>query len=166
MDGYIANLLLKYVHKTPAKPQLSPHHHRGINYGSKEQLMAEEDTSPKLTDAGITRVQGIVSMILYYARSVYNILLVGLSAIGVQQALTTEQNTAAIDQLLDQVATYPNNGINYQASDMILAAHSDAGFNNYSKARSHAGATYFYRKTNQRPSGTELSSRFPRSSNL
>ena len=40
MDGYIANLLLKYGNKYPTKTQLSPHHHREINYGSKEQLMA------------------------------------------------------------------------------------------------------------------------------
>ena len=52
MDVYIANLLLKYVHKAPAKPQLSPHRHRKINYVSKEQLVAEEDTSTKLNNEG------------------------------------------------------------------------------------------------------------------
>ena len=123
MDGYIANLLLKYVHKTPAKPQLSPHHHRGINYGSKEQLMAEEDTSPKLNNGGIKRVQAIVGALLYYDREFHNRLLVGLSAIVSQQAPANEQTAAAIDQILDHIATYPNNGITYQASDMILAAH-------------------------------------------
>ena len=40
MDRYIANLLLKYRHKAPTKPQLSPQCHREINYGSKEQLVA------------------------------------------------------------------------------------------------------------------------------
>ena len=31
VDGYIANLILKYGHKAPAKPQLSPHrHHKKI----------------------------------------------------------------------------------------------------------------------------------------
>ena len=60
MEGYIANLLPKYDQKAPAKPQLSPHHHCKINYGSKEQLVAEEDTSPKLNNDGIKRVQAIV----------------------------------------------------------------------------------------------------------
>ena len=36
IDGYISNLLLKYGHRAPAKPQLSPHRHREIKYGSKE----------------------------------------------------------------------------------------------------------------------------------
>ena len=40
--------------------------------------------------------------------------------------------------------TYPKDGITYIASDMILAAHSEAGFNNESKARNHAGAHIFF----------------------
>ena len=60
MDNYISNLLLKYGHKAPAKPQIFPHRHREINYGSKEQLVAEEYTSPKLNNEGIKRVQAIV----------------------------------------------------------------------------------------------------------
>ena len=126
MDGYIDNLLLKYGHKAPAKPQLSPHCHHEINYGSKEQLVAEEDTSPKLNNEGITRVQAIVGELLYYSRAVHNILLVGLSAIGSQQVAATEQTAAAIDQILDYVATYLKDGITYRASDMILESHSDA----------------------------------------
>ena len=64
MDGYIANLLLKYGHKAPTKPQLSPHRHREINYGSKEQLVEEEYKSPKLNNNGIKRVQDIVGELL------------------------------------------------------------------------------------------------------
>ena len=45
--------------------------------------------------------------------------------------------------MLDCLATYPNDGIVYQASNMILAAHSDAGFHNESKGRSRAGARIF-----------------------
>ena len=45
--------------------------------------------------------------------------------------------------MLDYLATYPNDGIVYRASNMILAAHSDAGFQNESKGRSQAGAHIF-----------------------
>ena len=41
MDGYIDNLLLKFGHQSPTKPQLSPHRHRDIVYGSKQQLALE-----------------------------------------------------------------------------------------------------------------------------
>ena len=47
MEGYITNLPFKYSLKAPAKPQLYPHCHHGITYGPKEQLVAEDDTTPK-----------------------------------------------------------------------------------------------------------------------
>ena len=149
--SWMATLLLKYGHKDPIKPQLSLHRHRKINYGSKEQLVEEEDTSPKLNNVGIKRVQVIVGVLLFYACAVLNGLLVGLSTIGSQQRPATEQNTAAIYQVLDHIATYPNYGINYQASDIVLAAHSYAGFNNKSKARSCAGAHIFLSENNPTP---------------
>ena len=128
--------------------------------------MAEEDTSPKLNKGGIKRVQGIVGALLYYARAVHKRLLVGMSAIGAQKVSETEQTAVDIEKLLDHVATYPTNTTTDQASDMVLEAHSDAGFNNKSMACSCAGANIFYQKTTQSPSGTELSSRFTKSSNL
>ena len=45
--------------------------------------------------------------------------------------------------LLDYCATYPNDGITYRASDMVLCGHSDAGFNNETRSRSRAGAHIF-----------------------
>ena len=42
---------------------------------------------------------------LYYARAVDNKLLVGLSAIGAQQASATQRTNEAIDQILDYCAT-------------------------------------------------------------
>ena len=59
-------------------------------------------------------------------RAVNNKLLVALSAIGAQKAAATEDTAEAIEQLLDYVATYPNYGILFRKSDMILAAHADA----------------------------------------
>ena len=76
-------------------------------------------------------------------RAVNNKLLVALSAIGAQQAAATENTAEAIEQLLDNVATYPNDGILFRKSDMILAAHADAGFLNESRARSRASAHIF-----------------------
>ena len=45
--------------------------------------------------------------------------------------------------LLDYLATYPNDGTLYRASDMVLAAHSNTGFHNESNGRSRAGAHIF-----------------------
>ena len=83
---------------------------------------------------------------MYYARAVDNKLLVALSAIGAQQAAATESTAGVIKQILDYVSTYPNYGVIYHASDMVFAAHSDAGFHNESKGPSRAGAHIFLSK--------------------
>eukprot|EP00804_Cyclotella_cryptica_P028768 CCRYP_018720-RA/>CCRYP_018720-RA protein AED:0.37 eAED:0.37 QI:0/0/0/1/0/0.25/4/0/1148 len=143
MDTYISALLLKYDHPRPRKPQHAPHKHREIIYGAKEQLLPDNDTSPPIDAAGIKRIQGIVGSLLYYARAVDNKLLVALSTISSQQTAATQNTAAAVHQLLDYVATYPNDGITYRASSMILAAHSDASYLTEPGSRSRAGAHIF-----------------------
>ena len=143
MKGYINDVLTKYGHPTPAKPQHAPHRHREIVYGSKAQLEPEDDTSPRLPDEGIKRMQGIIGSLLYYARAVDNKLLTTLSSIGAQQANATTNTLRAVEQLLNYVATYPNDGTTYRASGMILAAHSDASYLSEPKSRSRAGAHIF-----------------------
>ena len=101
MNGYIEKVLLKYNQPLRKKPQPSPHKHREISYGNKEQLVPEEDTSSPLYSQGTKRVQGIVGALLYYARAVDNKLLVSLSDIGAQQASATQRTSAAINQILD-----------------------------------------------------------------
>ena len=66
-----------------------------------------------------------------------------LSNIGTQKKTATENTNMAINQLLDYVATYPDNGILFRASGMVLAAYADAGFLNETKARSRAGEPIF-----------------------
>jgi hypothetical protein len=143
MNNYINDLLVKYNHTKPRKLQCSPHAHREIIYGAKEQLVPDTDTSPPLDDAGVKRVQGIVGSLLYYARAVDNKLLATLSTISSQQARATENTAKAVTQLLDYVATYPADGTTYRASDMILSAHSDASFLTEPGSRSRAGAHIF-----------------------
>jgi hypothetical protein len=49
-----------------------------------------------------------------------------ISAIGAFQASATENTLNKINKLLDYCATYPSGGITYRASNMVLAAHSNA----------------------------------------
>ena len=130
MDGYILELRNKYGHTTPEKPQYSPHKHRPTDYGATQKIVQPTDNIPPLNDKGIKRVQYIVGALLYVGRAVNNKLLVALSAIGAQQAAVKEETTAAIERLINYVATYPDDGILFRKSDMILAAHADAGFLN------------------------------------
>ena len=74
-----------------------------------------------------------------------------MSAIGAQQASATEETAEAIEQLMDYVATYPDDGILFRKSDMILAAHAEAGFLNESKSRSRVGAHIFLSENEPKP---------------
>ena len=106
-------------------------------------MVLEADDSNHLDDEVIRCVQQVVGALLWVGRAVNNKLLVSLSVIGSQQASATKETNKTINQLLDYCATYPDDGILYRASNMILAGHSDAGFNNETKARSRSGAHIF-----------------------
>ncbi len=54
-----------------------------------------------------------------------NKLPVALSAIAAHQANATIATEQAVNLLLDNVATYSNDGIVYRANNMILCAHVD-----------------------------------------
>ena len=152
MDGYILDLRNKYQHMQPLKTQYPPHKHRPIDYGETQQLVQPTDAIPPLNEKGIKKTQGIVGDLLYVGRTVNNKLLVALSAIGAQQAAAAAEDTsAAIEQLLDYVATYPNDGILFRKSDMILAAHADAGFMNEQRDRSIAGEHIFLSENEPKP---------------
>ena len=151
MNKYISNLLFRKGHKAPVKKQLSPYQRREIVYGAKQQLSPDNDTSPRLNEAGIKHVQRIVRALLYYMRAVDNKLLVDLSAIWSQQAAATENTETAVHQLLDYVATYLADGLVFRASGMALAAHANVGFNNESRSRSRAGAHIYLSEVDARP---------------
>jgi hypothetical protein len=61
-----------------------------------------------------------------------------LSAIGLSQ-----DSRAKINKLLNYCATYPGDGITYRASNMGLAAHSDASFLSEPESCSRAGGHVF-----------------------
>jgi hypothetical protein len=144
MKGYITEVQARCGHPTPTKPVHSPHLHREIIYGAKEQYATSNiDTTPPLNAAGIKWYQGVIGSLLFYARAVDNKLLMTISAIGASQALATESTLNEINKLLDYCATYPSDGITYRASDMVLAAHSDASFLSESKSRSRASGHIF-----------------------
>ena len=102
-------------------------------------MAPEEDTSKPLNDAGVRHVQQIVGALLWIGWAMNSKLLVALSTIGSQQASATKATNWAIHQILDYCATYNDYGILYQASDMVLAGHADAGFKNETRERSRAG---------------------------
>ena len=130
----------------------APFRHAPIIYGSKQQFANSPDDCPKLDDTGIKRVQAIVGSLLYYGHAGYNKLLVALSELGFTQAAATKLTKTDLSQLIDYLSTYPEDGILYRSSAMILSAHSDAVYLNVSRARSRAVAHIMLSENNPVPS--------------
>jgi hypothetical protein len=151
MPGYILNVYSRYKHPMPTKCQLSPHKHHELIFGQTTQLTHVDPYSPPLSTEGVKRIQDIIGTFLYYARAVNNKLLATLSTLSSQQATATEATNVAMNQLLDYLAMYPDNGTTYCASDMIICAHADAGFHNKSKGHSGAGAHIFVSRNDTFP---------------
>ena len=119
------------------------HRHCQIEYDAKQQYTPEKGDITRLDNKDVNRFQGIVGTLLYVGHEVNYKLLAALSAIGTQQATAIENTERDSNQLLDYVATYPNSGIIYRASIMILSAHSNARYLKKSKTRSRAGVYIF-----------------------
>ncbi len=80
-----------------------------------------------------------------------NKLIVALSAFAARQAKATIATEQAVDLLLDYVATYPNEGIVYHASDIKPCAHADAGFLNKTNSCRRAGSHIYLSEDNVFP---------------
>ena len=102
-----------------------------------------EAARPSLNDQGIKHVQDIVGAVLLYGRTVDKKLLVYLNAIDTKHASGTESTNEAIDQPLNCLATYIDDGIVYRVRNTVLDAHSDDVFHNQPKGRSQAGSQIF-----------------------
>jgi hypothetical protein len=70
-------------------------------------------------------------------------MLTALGSIATQQANLTENTMIKVKQFLYYAFTHPDAIVTNQASDMVLAAHSDASYLLEANARSQAGGHFF-----------------------
>lgn len=151
MPGYCENARQRFKHEMPKKRQDQPYPHIERTYGAKQQFAEADDTSPILSAEDKTYVQEVVGVFLYYARAVDCTMLAALGSLASQQSKPTENTMARIHQFLDYAVSNQDAVITYRASDMILAAHSDASYLSESKARSRAGGHFFLSENNEFP---------------
>ncbi len=112
-------------------------------YGATKQYVDTIDTSPPLSKEDKNYVQEVLGTFLYYARCVDSTMLTALGSIATQQTNPTKNTMIKVKQYLDYGSTHPDAIVTYQASDMVLAAHSDASYLSEAKARSQAGGHFF-----------------------
>ena len=130
MPGYLDKALVRFNHEKATKIQNSPYPHVSPNYGAKIQYVEDELDSPTLSKEDTKYIQAVTGTLLYYARAVDPTILPALSAIATEQAKPTQKTMKNVKQLLDYCSTQEEAMITYNASKMILAIHSDAGYAN------------------------------------
>jgi len=142
MPGYVAKALKQFQHQTKKK-QHAPFPCARINYGAKKQYATQQSTAPLLDKKGKKFIQQVCGKFLFLGRAVDPTLLCPISAIASQSAAPTEDTMKHTKQLLDYLATQEEAVLTYNASEMKLAAHSDASYLSEPKARSRAGGHFF-----------------------
>jgi hypothetical protein len=133
MHGYVSNVLSKFQHDSPKHPQHTPSRYGTPVYGANTQY-ATKDETPPLTAQQCLTIQRVTVSVLYYARAVDPTFLMPLNDIATEQTKATEKIQAAINQMLDNLATHPDATIRYHASDMVLHIHSNASYLSVSNA--------------------------------
>ena len=120
MPGYVQKALQRFEHSKPNRPQHTPSKWTPPDYGAKVQHAPEEDTTDPLPKEGIKRLQEIIGVFLFYARSVDNTMLVALGTLGAAQTKGTKQTMEAAVHLLNYAASHPDAVVRFTASDMVL----------------------------------------------
>jgi len=143
MPNYVRDALKQFQHIKPQTKQQAPYPSAKINYGAKKQYATEESSAPPLDKKGKRFIQQVCGKFLFLGRAVDSTLLCPVSAIASQSANPTEDTMQQTKQLLDYLATQEDAVLTYNASDMILAVHSDTSYLSEPKARSRAGGHFF-----------------------
>jgi hypothetical protein len=147
MPGYVSNILSKFQHDSPKHPQHTLSRYITPVYGAKTQYATTDETPPLTAQQCIT-IQKVTGSGVYYARAVDPTILMPLNDIATEQTKATEKTQAAINQMLDYLATQPDATIRYHTSDMVLHIHSDASYLSVSNARIRLGGLFFLGKKN------------------
>ena len=143
MLGYVAEAFTRLLNKHPHNPQDQPYPCIKPTYGAKSQYAEASDEYPPLSKENKNNFQEVTGTLLYYSRVVDPTMLISLGSIAAHQANPVEQTMKKLKQLLDYAATHPDTVITYQASDMVLAGHSNDSYLSETKARSRAGGHLF-----------------------
>ena len=113
-------------------------------YGKEAQMREGEPESTPLSTVEQNFIQKVSGKFLYLGRAIDSTLLAPLSAIASQQTAPTKHTMQHTKQLLDYIiASQEDAVLTYHTSEMVLAAHSDVGYQTEPVARSRAGGHFY-----------------------
>ncbi len=108
MPGYAHSDLQRFQHPTPSKPQHYPLAWLKRTYGAKTRLVPLPDDSSVLPPDQVERLQQIIGVFFFYARTVNSIMLGALGTLAAQQAKTTVNTNIAVQNTFNRILTTTN----------------------------------------------------------
>ncbi len=151
MPHAVQKALTRFHHVNPIKPQHQPYPHVKVIYGAKAQYEACPKESPKLDKVGTKFIQEVTGVFLFLARAINGRLLPALSALASEQSNPTEETMQKCKLFLDCMATEEEMILTYQASNMVLAVHSNALYLSEPGSQSRVGGHSFMAGNNNIP---------------
>ena len=106
MPGYTTKKFQKYQHEISPHPQHSPYPYSLKKYGTSAQELLQPYDSDLASLKVITRIQKIVSSILYYAQSIDPTIIMTLSTLASEQSKATEKIITNLHHLLVSIETH------------------------------------------------------------
>jgi hypothetical protein len=142
MPGCVKKALKQFRHEMKHQ-QHSPYPCAPIKYGATKQYAMQESTAPPLDAQGKHFIQQLCGKFLYLGRAIGSTLLCPISALAAQSSNPTKNTMQCATQLFNYLGTQEEAILTYNASNMILAVHSNASYLSKPKVRSRAGDHFF-----------------------
>jgi hypothetical protein len=143
MPGYVEKALNRFGVIRQPRATNSPILFTPITYGSTSQLCPADDLSRPLDSHEKNLIQQIIGVFLFYARSCDPTMLTALNKLALSQANGTQKVLDAANHFLQYAASWPDAVLVFHASDLCLAAHSDASYLSETNSRSRAAAVVY-----------------------
>eukprot|EP00804_Cyclotella_cryptica_P003832 CCRYP_018944-RA/>CCRYP_018944-RA protein AED:0.28 eAED:0.25 QI:0/0/0/1/0/0/2/0/503 len=141
MPGYCHKAGQRFQHNIPMKPQHQPYPHTPRTYRAKQQYVDNPDLSAPL--ANKTQPSSRKSLECFSTTPE--------PLIATQHSKPTQTTLQRINRFLDYAVTHQDAVITYRASNMILAARSDASYLSETMAQSHTGGHFFLSENDKVP---------------
>ena len=154
MPSYVRKALHKIQHIMRGDKEYYPHTCAPIQYVQRVQYTDPLDTTEYLSEKETNLVQQVCGTFLYYVIAIDNTILPGLSSITSEQYKATKNTEKQVAKLMNYRASNRNAEIQYRASEMHLAIHSDASYISVSQARSRASGVHFISEGPPNPNNT------------
>jgi hypothetical protein len=134
MPGYVEKALALFDHQVPKYLQQQPHKHTIPSNGATIQYAKEEDASRPLTKDEKKYIHQVIGTFFVLPPSGGPNNVHKSQHHSVIASQTHQRNNDKMHSFLDYVATHQDAIITYQASNMVLAVHSDTSYLSEPKA--------------------------------